>query len=270
MNTIDLSNATRISTEGHTSKGNQPKWLCGGTWYKADALGYEGLSEVLVSWMLSQSNVEGFVRYSPVIISDGESHRTGCSSANFRNEDEMLVPFERIHRAYRGTGLAKALAGMSAEEAVRYTVEFIESVTGLEDVGIWLTTVLELDSFTLNEDRHTNNLAVIRNEKTGSFRLCPIFDNGLAFLSDCNDYPFEKDIYSGMASVRAKPFDRDFDVQVSAAEMLYRPRLKFSFTKQYVRRELELLEGYYTDEILQRVETLVYEQMRRYPVLFQA
>ena len=47
----------------------------------------------------------------------------------------------------------------------RYTVDFIEQTTGLTGVGAYLTMLLELDSFFLNEDRHTNNLAVIRNEK---------------------------------------------------------------------------------------------------------
>ena len=27
-----------------SSKGNQPKWLTDGLWYKADHMGYEGLS----------------------------------------------------------------------------------------------------------------------------------------------------------------------------------------------------------------------------------
>ena len=38
--------------------------------------------------------------------------------------------------------------------------------TGLTGTGPYLTTVLELDCFFLNEDRHTNNLAVIRNEES--------------------------------------------------------------------------------------------------------
>ena len=33
------------------------------------------------------------------------------------------------------------------------------------------------------------------NEESKEFRLCPIFDNGLALLSDLNDYPFKADVY---------------------------------------------------------------------------
>ena len=33
----------------HTSKGDQPKWQRKGKWYRADYMGYEALSEVLIS-----------------------------------------------------------------------------------------------------------------------------------------------------------------------------------------------------------------------------
>lgn len=49
MESIDLNKIPVQETEGHTSKGNQLKWKLGDQWYKADHMGYEGLSEVLVS-----------------------------------------------------------------------------------------------------------------------------------------------------------------------------------------------------------------------------
>ncbi len=36
---------------------------------------------------------------------------------------------------------------------------------------------LERDAFSLNEDRHTNNIAVITDEDMSTFRFCAIFDN---------------------------------------------------------------------------------------------
>ena len=128
--------------------------------------------------------------------------------------------------------------------------------------------ILELDSFFLNEDRHTNNLSVIRNEKTGKYRLSPIYDNGLSLLSDLHDYPLEQDIYSMIARVQAKPFDRDFDLQTEAAEILFRPQLKFSFTAREATGELDALTEYYPKEIIDRVECIVLEQIRKYPVFF--
>lgn len=267
MDRINLDAVEQEPIQGHTSKGDQPKWQLDGKWYKADHMGYEALAEVLISQLLKQSNVPDFVEYKPVLIQYQGKEIPGCVSKNFRRKDEMLVPFERLHRAYKGQGLAAALGGINEpQERIRYTVDFIEQTTGLTGVGEYLTFLLELDSFFLNEDRHTNNLAVIRNEKTKEFRLCPIFDNGLALLSDLNDYPLDKDVYDCIRRVRAKPFDMDFDVQVEAAEELYGSQLKFSFARHDISKMLDAVRELYSSTVIARVEQTVYEQMRKYPV----
>lgn len=269
MDKIDLDAIAKEPIQGHTSKGDQPKWHLGERWYKADHMGYEALAEVLISRLLKRSNVTSLVEYAPALIQYQGKEVPGCVSRSFRGKVEMLVPFERLHRAYRGQGLAAALGGMTdPSERIRYTVDFVEQTTGLTDVGAYLTLLLELDSFFLNEDRHTNNLAVIRNEKTKEFRLCPIFDNGLALLSDLNDYPLDKDVYDCIRRVRAKPFDLDFDAQVEAAEELYGMQLKFSFTKKEVSKELEFVKELYDERIYRRVERVLLEQMRKWQVYF--
>ena len=269
MEIINLDAVRQEPIQGYTSKGDQPKWQLGGRWYKADHMGYEALAEVLISRLLKLSNVPGFAEYEPVLIRYRGKEIPGCVSKNFRGKDEMLVPFERLHRAYKGRGLAAGLGGIDeVQERIRYTAHFIEQTTGLTEVGKYLTLLLELDSFFLNEDRHTNNLAVIRNEKTKEFRLCPIFDNGLALLADLNDYPLDKDLYDCIRRVRAKPFDCDFDVQAEAAEKLYGMQLKFSFSEKEASRELEFVKELYGEKIYRRVEQVLFEQMRKYRVYF--
>lgn len=269
MERINLDTIEQEPIQGHTSKGDQPKWQLKGKWYKADHMGYEALAEVVVSQLVKQSNVPDFVEYEPVWIQYKGKDLPGCISKNFRAKDEMLVPFERLHRAYKGQGLAAALGKISEpRERIRYTVDFVERTTSLTGVGEYLTLLLELDSFFLNEDRHTNNLAVIRNEKTKEFRLCPIFDHGLALLSDLNDYPVDRDVYDCMSHVRAKPFDVDFDAQVEAAEALYGSQLKLSFSRTDVSKTLDSVRTLYSNSVISRVEQTLYEQMRRYPVYF--
>lgn len=144
MNKINLDAVEREPILGHTSKGDQPKWQFKGKWYKADHMGYEALSEVLVSQLLKQSNAPEFVEYEPVLIQHKGKDLAGCVSKNFRAKDEMLVPFERLHRAYKGQGLAAALGKInSPQERIRYTTEFIEKTTGLTGVGCYLTFLLE-------------------------------------------------------------------------------------------------------------------------------
>ena len=269
MMTVDLTRHENEPISGHTSKGDQPKWHIGDDWYKADHMGYEALSEVMVSWMLEHSTIKDFVAYAPVMIQSSDKTYVGCQSKNFRQEGEMLLPLEKLHRAYFGIGLAKKLAEIpEVEERSRYTVSFVEETTGLTDFGVYLSTLLELDAFILNEDRHTNNIAVIRNERAGSFRLCPIFDNGLSLLSDLNDYPLDRDIYECIDAVQAKPFSTDFAEQTEAASQLYGSYLRFSFTKDQLGQKMQELGAYYDDAVVERAERTILEQIRQYSNLF--
>lgn len=72
-------------------------------------MGYEALSEIIVSRLLTWSNADDFVVYQPVFIHYNDKVIPGCSSRDFMRKDEMLIPFERLHRAYEGRGLAQAL-----------------------------------------------------------------------------------------------------------------------------------------------------------------
>ena len=44
---INLDNYSLIDTKSASSKGNQQKWLVNDLWYKADHMGYEGLTVVI-------------------------------------------------------------------------------------------------------------------------------------------------------------------------------------------------------------------------------
>ena len=49
MEQIRLDHQLPVKKTDHTSKGDQLKWKIGNIWYKSDYMGYEGLSETLVS-----------------------------------------------------------------------------------------------------------------------------------------------------------------------------------------------------------------------------
>ena len=270
MDKINLSKNSLEPIQGHTSKGDQPKWLKNNFWYKADYMGYETLSEVLIAELLAQSNIREYVAYSPVLIQFDHKEVIGCKSANFRKSYEKLVPLEKLHRAYFGNGLSEKIASFyDPMDKIKYTVDFVEKITGLKNVGPYITMILELDAFFLNEDRHTNNLAVLRNENTKAFRLCPIFDNGLALLSDINDYPISDDIYGLISRVEAKPFDTSFNQQMEAAEELYGSQLEFYFSKNDILAKLKEFGEFYDETIMNRVENILLEQMRKYSAFFK-
>lgn len=72
---------------------------------------------------------------------------------------------------------------------MRFLVQQVERITGLQDFGIYMNKLLTIDAFFLNEDRHMHNIAVLMNGK-GDYAYCPIFDNGAGLMADTTmDYP---------------------------------------------------------------------------------
>lgn len=234
MEFIDLSETARTETAGHSSKGNQLKWRRGENWYKADHMGYEGLAEVMVSVFLKKSSIENFAEYCPVRIKYRDSVYSGCMSRNFLNEQEELIPVEKLFRQFTGRSLARELGKIpDVKERILYMVETINEITGLEKFGEYLTAALEIDAVFLNEDRHTNNLAEICRKR-----------------------------------IHAKPFSRDFDEQLDEAEKLYGKQIIFRFSEREIKERLAGWEGIYDRRILERAEETLRQQIRTYGYLF--
>ena len=121
----------------------------------------------------------------------------------------------------------------------------------------------------LNEDRHTHNLAVLMNDKN-EFMYCPIFDNGAGLLSDTElDYPLEEDTYKLIDKVKSKTFIESFEEQTEVSEKLYGMNIYFNFNKKDIEDILESEDAkIYSKEERDRVKTILFEQMRKYPYLF--
>ncbi len=267
---IDLTNASLIDTKATSSKGNQMKWLLKGVWYKSDHMGYEGLCETVISRLLKKSDIGDFVSYSPIIITFDGKNCNGCRSRNFRAKNESIVTLEHLSKQWLANSFAKELLNYTKpEEKLRHTVDFVEKVTALKNVGQYLTAMLELDAFFLNEDRHTNNIAFILNDDTGEYRLCPYFDFGLSLLADTTvDFPLSGNTYDLIGRVKAKPFDTDFDIQLDASEALYGNKVRFSFTKADIDSALGEVGEYYPKDIIERVRTILYHQRNKYQYMF--
>ncbi len=87
-------------------------------------------------------------------------------------------------------------------------------MTGLKNFGAYMTKLMTIDAFFLNEDRHSHNIAVILCSD-GTYRYCPIFDQGAALLADTTmDYPLNRDTYELLREVKAKTFCEDFEEQL--------------------------------------------------------
>lgn len=286
MLTIEMKQDNLKFATMHSSKGNQMKWEQDGWWYKADEFGYESLAEVVTSNLLLKSNIENATIYEPVLILYKNKKYRGCRSKNFRGQREEIITLERFIRAYTGTGLAKQLGRIyDIKERICFTEEFIRKITGIDDFGMYMVKLLEMDAFFLNEDRHTNNISLIYNVDTNEFRLCPFYDMGLSLFADTReDYPLDLDYFSCKDKIVAKPFSRDFDEQLDAVNELYGCYLKFDFyasrivdvveelKTQYLLMEEDVRNGNvggYTLQEFQRVEDTLRYQASKYKYMFR-
>lgn len=269
-NIINLDGINIINSLESSSKGNQPKVFQNGYWYKTDHMGYEGLSESIISKLLEKTNISDFVSYSPVIILRDGKEKPGCVSINFKKENESIFTLEHLFRAYTGKSLAGVLSEIPlTEDRISFTIDFVKKHTALANFGQYLTAMLQLDTFFLNEDRHTNNIAVIRNDDTKEYRLCPFFDFGLSLLSDINDYPENEDIFELIKKVTAKPFSLDFDEQADAAEKLFGSQLEINFTKQDIINISAAHKEYYSEKIINRITDLLLSRHNKFSYLIQ-
>ena len=224
---IDLPmSAQRMSST--SSKGNQAKYYLNSKWVKVDFLGYEGLSEVVVSDILRQSNVQKYSDYVPYYLCHGrietptgwEFYR-GCYSEDFTREGYEFITLQRLFSLVTDAKFAKRMERMTISQRISTVVALVEEHTGLADFGQWLTVVLELDALVLNEDRHFHNLGLLRHAN-GQASLMPIFDAGAAFLSDSTkDYALHFPTPRLLSRVKSKPFASTFKKQVTECQQLY-------------------------------------------------
>ena len=253
-----------------SSKGNQLKWENEGVWYKADFLGYEGLSEYVISHLLKKSTLKEkeFVLYNLEEIHYKTTVYNGVRSDNFLEDGWQLITLERLYKNFTGESLYKTIFTIEDhEKRFEFLVKQIEHFTGLKNFGIYLNKLFTIDAFFLNEDRHMHNMAVLMNGD-GEFAYCPIFDNGAGLLSDeKQDYPLGEDAYELMKQAQAKSICFDFDEQLDISEKICKGNLKFTFTREEVD---ELIDNavIYSEEERERVRAIIYAQMRKYAYLW--
>lgn len=264
---ITMTKSKQIDMNRNSSKGNQLKWFDQGIWYKADYLGYEGFSEYVVSQLLKKTNVPEFAEYQLQKIQYQGKIYNGCASANFLPDGAELITLEKLFRKFKGIDLVKEIAGWEISEKIKFVVDEVEKITGLTEFGKYLTMILELDAIFLNEDRHMHNIAVIY-DCDGSFKYCPVFDNGSSLFSDTTiSYGLDVSFDECYAAIEAKPFSISFDEQMDAAENLYGVLLKCWFSAKDAEEVLKKGLEFYPESVILRVSELIHRQIRKYKYL---
>ena len=265
---MKLTTKSRIAET--SSKGNQEKWLENGRRYKLDLFGYEGLAETVTSSLLEKTNVcdLGF-EFVPYRMERMEVHRrtrNGCSSQNFlQPQDEIITLADLLLKGAGPRWQEEAGKQPNLSSRVRWIVDQVQRLTGLSRFGEYLTLLFEIDMLVANEDRHLNNIAVLRKEDR--FDYCPIFDFGAGLLSNVRDYPMDIDPKQHLKMIRARPLETTFYRQVQASRVLYGPQLEWNFTVLDLQEVLSEPLQYYaerdTSYIKDRVEVCIKHHQKR-------
>ena len=207
---VEASNRFDLSS---TSKGNQIKWFINNVYYKANNLGYEGFAELLASELLKYIELPfDYIDYQACKIQEGDKIYEGCYSYNYLKVNESFVSLASLlEKQYKSVeSLSKKYKGKAF---VDFLVAFIKEKTKL-DIQDYLGLLTKFDYLILNEDRHLNNINLIYNSQNDSYRVGPVFDNGLSLLSDITVYSITNSISDNINKVTCKPFNKSFEKQV--------------------------------------------------------
>lgn len=178
---------------------------------------YEGLAEYYVSVMLEHSDCTNFVKYRRCVV----NNRKGCYSLNFLNDNEQLITFENLYYMNTGLSLASKIMRLNdVSDRIAFTKKAIQRYTDL-NVSKYVDTLLTLDYYTRNNDRHLNNMAVIMCQS--GYKEAPIFDNGAAFFSNYQIFEPWLTLEGCLDVCTAKLFSGSFEAQYRCIN----PAIKF-------------------------------------------
>jgi hypothetical protein len=223
--------------------------LDNGRWYKLDLFGYEGLAETVTSSLLQKTNIAelGF-RYVSYRSERLEVHgrtRNGCSSENFLRGGEAILTLAELFR--KGIGAdwqSEANRATNMQSRIAWMVSQVQRLTGLDRFGEYMALLFEVDMLFGNEDRHLNNIAVLRVD--GGYDYCPIFDFGAGLLSNVRDFAMDISPKALVPKLMARPLNTTFTRQVHAAQANFGAVLQCSFSEKDISAALEEPLGFYS------------------------
>lgn len=133
-------------------------------------LGHECVNELIVDRMLEIMEIPHleYTLINALVVIDNKEYETYlCASEDYKEPDESKLALEDYYQ----------MESLPNESSFDFCVR-----------KGWRRQVSEMivtDYLICNRDRHGANIEVLRNRKNNSFRLAPMFDQGLSFLCRC-------------------------------------------------------------------------------------
>lgn len=231
------------SISQNSSGGNLLKWHIANRFIKTSTFKehglqteymYESYAEVIASRLAKWLGIPSVQYQLCEIILDNGIRLIGCESTDFMNTNTSKY-------RYISLGNLIALSKFQYTPGIpgyKQLIAWIEpSVPGFKN---YLDANLLLDYIVINDDRHLNNLGLLRDTITGKFAVAPIFDTGNSLFchKHIGNILYEPTLPSVL---QAKPFHPNFDIQLKLADTsILKPNKNIS---RYINTLLRNLEA---------------------------
>lgn len=212
---INLNDSSIVLLENKsTSKGNQNKYYdLNNHLYIKEQFFYQGVYwkdsyvEYIVSRLSKMTDTLGIkiVHQKVVTLSNG---KLACVSKDFcYNTDYEWISLGRLLNKLPIKELGKSYKVFTT------LVNLVKDKCNI-DITDYLIVMIVFDYLIGNEDRHYNNIGVLRNQVTGEFSIAPLFDFGLGLFE--HDLRYRgKQLNNAILLMEGKPFHNDLSKPVS-------------------------------------------------------
>ncbi len=189
--------------------------------------GHESVNEIIVDRLLNILNINHLhydLVYAQVSVNKQTYQAYMCVSENYKKNEESKISFESFY------------------ENKKYENEDILSFSKRHNLLDDIEDIILVDYLIDNRDRHGANIEVLYNKTKGSYRLAPIFDNGLSLLFSCTSEDMIKE-YDVTKKIKAQSYFGNSDLEKNL--LLIRPnKMKIinklsNKDKEYIFKDLD-------------------------------
>ncbi len=141
-------------------------------------VGHECVNEIIVGRLMDVFGIEHLqyrLIHAGILINDNKIETYLCESDDFKERNEAKVALEDFY--------------ISEKNVNESPMDFCKRM-GWEE---YIYGMLVVDFLISNRDRHGANIEVLRDRKSKSLRLAPLFDQGLSFVCRCHSKEELKD-----------------------------------------------------------------------------
>ena len=141
-------------------------------------VGHECVNEIIAGRLMDVFGIEHLqyrLIHASILINDNKIETYLCESDDFKERNEAKVALEDFY--------------ISEKNVNESPMDFCKRM-GWEE---YIYGMLVVDFLISNRDRHGANIEVLRDRKSKSLRLAPLFDQGLSFVCRCHSKEELKD-----------------------------------------------------------------------------